>query len=81
MLEGTTWESPGISLNFYGEYAKLNIGNTYTERYSYDCQKNIVTMTSRYNPKIASLRGDINRNHMTITNLSSNEVVSILTKK
>lgn len=81
ILEGTTWESPGISLNFYGEYAKLNIGDTYTEYYSYDCHKNIVTMVPRYNPKIASLRGDINRNHMTIVNLSSNETVAILTKK
>ena len=80
ILEGTTWESPGVTLTFNYSFATLKIGS-YSDDYSYSVMANVVTMVPIYNFDRANLSGKISGDKMTITNLSSNKIVSILTKK
>ena len=54
ILEGTTWESPGVTLTFNYSFATLKIGN-YSDDYSYSIIANVVTMVPIYNFDRANL--------------------------
>ena len=74
ILEGTTWESPGVTLTFNYSFATLKIGN-YSDDYSYSVMANVVTMVPIYNFDRANLSGKISVDKMTIINFSTNEIV------